>query len=178
MQFFIFALLVAGTMAAVDPNDPKNKARAAMANRILTADPGSFVTCSADGDCKSKGAGWKCQSLMKLCSPGNSPQTDAIEGTCSSTDDCRPLYRCNSNQKCAFVGPRACTSVADCDANVAGLSFECSEHPKNAPGKRCWMKCASDDQCHGCQGNTCRVPENFRQHIKCCGGLCQRKNAC
>ncbi|GAU93724.1 hypothetical protein RvY_05618 [Ramazzottius varieornatus] len=182
MKFFVVALLVGCAFA--DEVDPVNQARAMMANRILTADPSTFIDCRADpaGACGSK-PGWKCQDLMKLCSPGNAPNTEAVEGDCDATniesDKCRPLYRCGSNKKCNFVGPRACNDINDCTKEVSGVSFECKELKSNAPGNRCWMKCSNDHECHGCKsdGASCRVPENFRKHISCVQGLCQRKSA-
>jgi len=182
MQIAVLAVFIALGCVMADEPDPVSTARAMMANRILTADPSTFIDCRHDeaNGCAAK-PGWKCQPLMKLCSPGNSPAMSAIEGTCTTTSDCRPLFRCNNAKQCSFVGPRACATADDCSsANVDGVTFDCSELPKNAPGKRCWMKCASDNECHGCKadGSECRVPENFRKHIGCCAGVCQRKTAC
>jgi len=183
MQFTVLALFVAVGCVMADEVDPVHQARAMMANRILTADPATFKDCrhNPETECSHK-PGWKCQPLMKLCSPGNSPSMEAIEGTCSGNDrtECRPLFRCNTDKKCSFVGPRACSDVSECNAGVEGVTFKCEELPKNAPGKRCWMQCGTDNDCHGCKndGSECRVPENFRKHIGCCQGVCQRKTAC
>jgi len=181
---FLVVLAVLGA-AFADEVDPQQQARAMMANRILTADPSTFIDCRHDeaNGCAAK-PGWKCQSMMKLCSPGNSPKLEATEGPCKEGGDamqaCKPLFRCNKDKTCAFVGPRACESESECNANVDGVSFECKELPKNAPGKRCWMKCHNDNECHGCKGDgtSCRIPENFRKQIGCCHGVCQRKSQC
>lgn len=183
MQFAVLALFVAfGCVMADEPAvDPTSQARAMMANRILTADPDTFIDCRNDeaNGCAAK-PGWKCQPLMKLCSPGNSPPMSATEGTCQATSDCRPLYRCSTSKQCSFVGPRACSAEGDCEDGVEETSYECKELPKNAPGKRCWLKCGTDNDCHGCKndGSECRVPPNFRKQIGCCQGVCQRKTAC
>jgi len=184
MKFLVVAFVLVGCAFAADP-DPQQQARAMMANRILTADPASFTDCRHDPANGCTKPGWKCQSMMKLCAPGNSPKLEETEGPCQpdaadSHTQCKPLYRCNQANTCAFVGPKACTSPADCNANVKGAHFECKELPKNAPGHRCWLKCGNDLDCHGCKsdGSNCRVPENFRKQIGCCQGLCQRKSQC
>lgn len=73
----LVTLVVLGSAFAQDP-DPQQQARAMMANRILTADPSTFIDCRHDvaGGCSAK-PGWKCQPMMKLCSPGNSPKLEA-----------------------------------------------------------------------------------------------------
>lgn len=181
MQFLVVTLFVLACAYTANA-DAQQDARRMMARRILSADPSTFMLCADDSSCASK-KGWKCQSLMKLCSPGNAPPLHATEGACDMSkpnEGCNPLYRCNKDSLCAFVGPRACGSENDCNANVAGLSFDCKELPKNAPGKRCWLKCSNDQQCHGCDasGSSCRIPEEFRTQIACCSGNCQRKSLC
>jgi hypothetical protein len=168
MQSIVFALLVAVAAASMTEMDATRKG---MMKHIMTMDPKDMHSCTTDADCTAFPTMTKCGMHFKLCRPADWPELMMTEGTCTDDSMCKPMRRC-MNGMCHFSGPKACMTTSDCMTGVTGMTYECMELPKTAPGMRCYPKCTTDDMCHH------RMPEEFKTKIGCCGGHCQKKTAC
>jgi len=164
-------------LLALTPYPPIAPAQEATAMRILTMDVKDMTLCQNDEDCSNPNKP-VCHQLTRLCKSTVEAGFDPIYGSCVTDIDCQPMYRCHGS-KCHFSGPKACTSRADCLTGHEGLLFACGDLPLSAPGKRCYLKCNLDRDCHECDaGNVCRLPLELQSKIACCEGFCQRKVAC
>jgi len=167
MQFFVVALLV-GLAAATMEMDHNKKA---MMKAIMMTEAKDMHTCTSDADCAGFPGKTKCGMNFKLCRPADWTELMMIDGDCTSDSMCKPMRRCMMG-KCHFSGPKACMHNTDCVQGVTGMTYECTELPKTAPGTRCYPKCTTDEMCHD------RMPEEFKTKIGCCGGFCQKKTSC
>jgi len=176
MKFLVLAVLV-GVAAALPHSGDVNPSRAAQAMKLLTTDAKDMHSCQTDADCSTQTDKPHCCKHMKLCMPADAHKMEMMENDCTNDSDCKPMRRCMEG-KCHFSGPKACDTNTDCLQQVPGMTFDCTENAKTAPGKRCYAKCTMDTDCHECHGDHCRIPEEFRAKIGCCGGHCQKKSAC
>jgi len=168
MQFLVLAVLVGVAVADMD----MNMARMNMMRAIIAADPKDMKMCESDADCANVEGKTKCGMQFKLCRPADWPELQMTEGTCTDDSMCKPMRRCKDGM-CHFSGPKACMSNTDCLQGIQGKTYECMELAKTAPGKRCFPKCTSDNDCHE------RITsEEFKSKVGCCGGYCQKKTAC
>jgi len=167
MQFFVVALLV-GLAVASDMTDPMKKN---IMRNIMMMDPKDMTPCMTDMDCANVAGKTKCGMNFKMCRPAEWPELMMIDGDCTADSMCKPMRRCMAG-KCHFAGPKACMTSMDCLQGVQGMTYECMELPKTAPGMRCYPKCTTDEMCHD------RMPEEFKTKVGCCGGHCQKKTAC
>jgi len=166
-------LLVAAAVVADHHVDPAAKA---MVMKLLNMDAKDMHHCKTDAECASVEGKPKCCTMMRLCGPENMPKFNTEDKTCTDHDGCPPAHRC-ADGKCKFTGPRGCDADADCP-HMEGVTMECKEHAKEMPGKRCWAKCTTDNDCHHCVGDKCRMPEELKAKIGCCNGFCHRKSTC
>lgn len=66
--------------------------------------------CKKPRDC---GLGLRCDAMMNLCVPFNTPLLSDIEKPCMNQSECSPLHQCQFGF-CRFCGPKMCRSNMDC----------------------------------------------------------------
>ncbi|OQV14825.1 hypothetical protein BV898_10974 [Hypsibius exemplaris] len=156
---------------------PIEPAQQATAMRILTMNVDDMHYCEQDEDCTNPSKPL-CHTMTRLCKASSEAGFDLIYGVCEVDGDCQPMYRCHG-RTCVFSGPKACQSEGDCLTGHPGLVYKCKDLQRSAPGKRCWLKCNKDRDCHECDSqDVCRLPEEIQTKVTCCEGFCQRALAC
>ncbi|GAU88540.1 hypothetical protein RvY_01223 [Ramazzottius varieornatus] len=175
-RHLLFFVLIGSSLQEILPR-PVHPAIEATALRLLKTDPQDMRFCHYDRDCANPNTPI-CDRMMQLCRSTQEAAMDSIHGKCTTSLDCRPMYHCSSGQ-CHFSGPKACDSPSDCLHGAPRLHYDCLDLPKSAPGKRCWLKCGADKDCHECDaGSVCRLPDELRAKLSCCNGHCQRRTVC
>jgi len=174
MQCLILALFVGLAAASMMEMDESRKG---MMRNFMMMEAKDMTSCMTDMDCANVAGKTKCGKHFKICRPADWPELTMAEGTCTDDSLCKPMRRCMGGM-CHFAGPKACKTSMDCLQGVTGMTYECMELPQTAPGMRCYPTCTTDAMCHECEGDKCRMPEEFKTKVGCCGGHCQKKIAC
>lgn len=174
--FLVLSLVTVGFAASMrDAGSSRSQRSNVM--KMLSMDGSDLVYCERNSDCEHDLQAPVCDMTMRLCKPRQASGIQKIDGACSTSNDCSPLYVCHQS-KCHFSGPKACDSKADCLKGVKNLRYQCKEESVSAPGNRCWSECEKDRDCYECEGNKCRIDRELQPLVGCCQGFCQKKIAC
>jgi len=114
--------------------------------------------CKKPKDC---GLGLRCDLLLNLCVPFNTPILSDIEKPCSNDSECSGMHACQGGL-CRFCGPKSCRSNLDC---CAGSFAE-----PGKPGQ--FYECLNieDSDKLSLAKQLGRVPANFQPVPKSAGG--------
>ncbi|XP_055331885.1 uncharacterized protein LOC129583885 [Paramacrobiotus metropolitanus] len=114
--------------------------------------------CKKPKDC---GLGLRCDLLLNLCVPFNTPIFTDIEKPCLNQSDCSPMHACQAGF-CRFCGPKSCRNSMDCCAG----SFATAEHHGT------FFECLNieDNEKLALAKQLGRVPANYQPLPKSAGG--------
>jgi hypothetical protein len=115
----IISSVVAQTAPAVAPAAAANASAPVVApitkffGQVARGEVLGMRKCKKLRDC---GLGLRCDLLLNLCVPFNTPILSDIEKPCMNQSECSPLHACQAGF-CRFCGPKSCRSSFDCCAS-------------------------------------------------------------